>query len=97
MAATERLLMLERMYLAGVQENRGLVFSVETLLDVLVVLFDECCSSNLRREKTVTDFVEFGKLFWTCTELRTRKFTDPLTLGQGRGTGKHELEIQCCF
>ena len=39
----------------------GLVFSVESLLDVLVVLFDECCSSNLCREKTVTDFVEYGK------------------------------------
>lgn len=61
MSAKERQKQLEHMYLSGVQNNRGLVFSVETLLDVLVVLFDECCSSNLRREKTVTEFVEYGK------------------------------------
>ena len=61
MSAIDRQKMLEHMYLSGVQNNRGLVFSVETLLDVLVVLFDECCSSNLRREKTVTEFVEYGE------------------------------------
>ena len=61
MSATDRQKQLEHMYLTGVQNNRGLVFSVESLLDVLVVLFDECCSSNLCREKTVTDFVEYGK------------------------------------
>ena len=61
MSAIDRQKMLEHMYLSGVQNNRGLIFSVETLLDVLVVLFDECCSSNLRREKTVTEFVEYGE------------------------------------
>lgn len=37
----------------------GQCFSTETLLDVLLVLYDECCNSSLRREKTVSDFVEF--------------------------------------
>lgn len=32
--------------------------SVETLLDALLVLYDECCNSALRREKTVSDFIE---------------------------------------
>lgn len=36
-------------------------FSVETLLDVLVVLFDECSGSSLRREKTVSEFIELGE------------------------------------
>ena len=35
--------------------------SVETLLDVLLVLFDECSSSSLRREKTVSEFLEMGE------------------------------------
>lgn len=39
----------------------GHTISIETLIDVLLVLYDECCNSSLRREKTVSDFIEFGK------------------------------------
>lgn len=35
--------------------------SVEALLDSLIVIYDECCNSSLRREKTVTDFIELFK------------------------------------
>lgn len=35
--------------------------SVEALLDCLIVLYDECCNSSLRREKTVSDFIELVK------------------------------------
>lgn len=38
----------------------GHTFSIETLIDILLVLYDECCNSSLRREKTVSDFIEFG-------------------------------------
>lgn len=41
--------------------NPGKTMSVEALLDCLVVLYDECCNSSLRREKTVTDFIELVK------------------------------------
>lgn len=34
--------------------------SVETLLDSLTVLYQECCSSSMRRERTVSEFVESG-------------------------------------
>ena len=61
MLAPERLKKLEQVYLSGVLQSNGQAFSIETLLDVLVVLYDECCSSTLRREKSVTEFVEFGK------------------------------------
>ena len=61
MLAPERLKKLEHLYLNGVQQSNGQAVSIETLLDVLVVLYDECCSSTLRREKSVTEFVEFGK------------------------------------
>lgn len=36
----------------------GKSLSVEALLDCLLVLYDECCNSSLRREKTVCDFIE---------------------------------------
>lgn len=39
----------------------GKSMSVEALLDCLLVLYDECCNSSLRREKTVTDFIELVK------------------------------------
>ncbi|XP_065655108.1 serine/threonine-protein kinase MRCK alpha isoform X2 [Hydra vulgaris] len=37
------------------------VFSVETLLDILVVLYDECNTTQLRRNKHVVDFLEIAK------------------------------------
>lgn len=35
--------------------------SIEALIDALIVLYDECCNSSLRREKTVSDFIKLGK------------------------------------
>ncbi len=37
-----------------------ITISVETLLDALLVLYDECFNSALRREKTVSDFLELS-------------------------------------
>lgn len=39
----------------------GKIVSIETLLDALVILFEECSNSSLRREKTVSDFLELRK------------------------------------
>jgi serine/threonine-protein kinase MRCK len=36
------------------------VLGVEALLDAFVVLYDECCNSTLRREKTISEFIEHG-------------------------------------
>ena len=43
-----------------------ITISVETLLDALLVLYDECFTSALRREKTVSDFLELSTsiIFW---------------------------------
>jgi len=65
MQALDRLRCLEELFLNGVVHSDGQAFSVETLLDILIVLYDECCSSTLRREKSVSEFVKFGK-FYTC-------------------------------
>ena len=61
--AEERLKSLEQLYLRGAVHSNGKAFSIETLLDVLLVLHDECCNSTLRREKNISEFVEFGKYF----------------------------------
>lgn len=54
---------LESLFISGsAQGGRvGHAISIETLIDILLVLYDECCNSSLRREKTVSDFIEFGK------------------------------------
>lgn len=41
--------------------NSGKIISVESLLDAIIILYDECSNSSLRREKTVSDFVEACK------------------------------------
>ena len=60
-----RLRQLERLLLtngAGGGDADGAdAISIETLLDVLLVLYDECANSALRREKTVSDFLDMSK------------------------------------
>lgn len=57
---------LESLFIDGPVQGEGRIghtFSIETLIDILLVLYDECCNSSLRREKTVSDFIEFGILY----------------------------------
>jgi serine/threonine-protein kinase MRCK len=61
MSAEERLAQLARLYVSGVQNSNGQALSIESLLDVLVVLYDECCNTTLRREKNISEFVDFGE------------------------------------
>ena len=61
MSAEERLPQLARLYVSGVQNSNGQALSIESLLDVLVVLYDECCNTTLRREKNISEFVDFGE------------------------------------
>lgn len=60
-AAECRLRQLETLYLGGPLTAHGQAFSIETLIDVLLVLYDECSNSSLRKEKTVSDFLEYVK------------------------------------
>uniref|UniRef100_A0A8C7X6Z5 Uncharacterized protein n=1 Tax=Oryzias sinensis TaxID=183150 RepID=A0A8C7X6Z5_9TELE len=58
MSAKERLARLEELLL----ERRATgCLSVEALLDLLVCLYTECSSCPLKREKHVTDFLQWGK------------------------------------
>lgn len=58
-AAEERLKQLENLFSHGSKEKGS--YSIETLLDVLLLLYDECCNSTLRRDKNVSEFIEHGK------------------------------------
>ncbi|XP_060704472.1 serine/threonine-protein kinase MRCK alpha-like isoform X3 [Hemiscyllium ocellatum] len=62
MSAEVRLKKLEKMILDGPRRN-GAAVSVETLLDIIICLYDECSSSPLRREKNITEFLEWAKPF----------------------------------
>lgn len=65
--AIERLQQLESLFLGGpimssaTATSEAKCFSTETLLDVLMVLYNECCNSSLRKEKTVSEFIELVK------------------------------------
>ncbi|MFH4980924.1 hypothetical protein AB6A40_007633 [Gnathostoma spinigerum] len=54
-----RLKQLEQSYL-NVSTTED-VLSIETLLDTLICLYDECCNSTLRKEKNIAEFVEYVK------------------------------------
>lgn len=58
---SKRLKELEKLYtqIPGIERE---VFSVETLLDILLVLYDECNTPLLKRDKHVTDFIDIGKV-----------------------------------
>ncbi|XP_042899175.1 serine/threonine-protein kinase Genghis Khan isoform X2 [Parasteatoda tepidariorum] len=52
---------LDKIFLKCSNAKNGKTISVETLVDGLVVLYDECFNSSLRREKTVSSFIEYVK------------------------------------
>ena len=61
-------------------------FSYETLLDVLELLHSELSSSNLRREKHVTEFLDWSRSFiHRVLELRIRRSDFELIRVIGRG------------
>jgi serine/threonine-protein kinase MRCK len=61
MSGEVRLRQLEQLMLDGPARTNGQCFSVETLLDILVCLYDECSSSPLRREKNILEYLEWGE------------------------------------
>lgn len=57
-----RLKELEALFVEGPESaHETKAMSTETLLDILLILYNECCSSSLRKEKTVTEFIELGE------------------------------------
>lgn len=58
MSAQVRLKRLEELLL---EQKAAGCLSVEALLDLLLCFYTECSQSPLKREKHVTDFLQWGK------------------------------------
>lgn len=56
----QRIKELEELYIGGVTNAENQSVSIETLLDILVVLYDECQGSTLCRERNISGFVNYG-------------------------------------
>ncbi|XP_063079112.1 serine/threonine-protein kinase MRCK beta isoform X3 [Engraulis encrasicolus] len=85
MSAKVRLKKLEQLLLDGHQKNASSL-SVETLLDILICLFNECSNSPLKREKHVSEFLEWVKPFTTTVkEMRLHRDDFEMLKVIGRG------------
>ena len=62
MALAERVSSLDSMFLRKHVRVGGTAFTVDSLIDCLLLLYDECVRSSLSKEKTLQGFVKFGKL-----------------------------------
>ncbi|XP_014668745.1 PREDICTED: serine/threonine-protein kinase MRCK alpha-like [Priapulus caudatus] len=81
-----RLRRLESMWLRGPRQHPGEVLSLETLMDILIVLYEECSHSSLRREKTLSQFAEIAKpIAMSIKQLRLRKDDFKLIKVIGKG------------
>ncbi|XP_063835291.1 serine/threonine-protein kinase MRCK alpha [Ostrinia nubilalis] len=94
----KRLKQIETMFVSRRATGRSAGLSVETLLDVLLVLYDECCNSSLRREKAVADFIHYIKPVATALK-RFRLSRDDFELVKviGRGAFGEVCVVRASF
>ncbi|XP_029448897.1 serine/threonine-protein kinase MRCK alpha isoform X2 [Rhinatrema bivittatum] len=86
MSGEVRLKQLEQFILDGPANTNGQCFSVETLLDILICLYDECSNSPLRREKNIVEYVEWAKPFtFKVKQMRLHKEDFEILKVIGRG------------
>ncbi|XP_061667404.1 serine/threonine-protein kinase MRCK alpha isoform X2 [Syngnathoides biaculeatus] len=86
MSGEVRLKKLEKLILDGPADSNGQCLSVETLLDVLVCLYDECNNSPLRREKNILEFLDWAKPFTSkVKQMRLHKEDFEILKVIGRG------------
>ncbi|NXE06696.1 MRCKA kinase, partial [Lophotis ruficrista] len=86
MSGEVRLKQLEQFILDGPTQTNGQCFSVETLLDILICLYDECNNSPLRREKNIIEYLEWAKPFTSkVKQMRLHKEDFEILKVIGRG------------
>ncbi|KAK9411959.1 Non-specific serine/threonine protein kinase [Crotalus adamanteus] len=86
MSGEVRLRQLEQFILDGPTQTNGQCFSVESLLDILICLYDECNNSPLRREKNILEFLEWAKPFTSkVKQMRLHKDDFEILKVIGRG------------
>uniref|UniRef100_A0A2A4JBZ4 non-specific serine/threonine protein kinase n=1 Tax=Heliothis virescens TaxID=7102 RepID=A0A2A4JBZ4_HELVI len=99
MLGIKRLKQIETMFISRrLQAPRTHGLSVETLVDMLLVLYDECCNSSLRREKAVADFISYVKPVATALK-RLRLSRDDFELVKviGRGAFGEVCVVRASF
>ncbi|XP_039761570.1 serine/threonine-protein kinase Genghis Khan isoform X7 [Pararge aegeria] len=95
----KRLKQIETMFVSRrLQGPRTQGLSVETLIDMLLVLYDECCNSSLRREKAIADFILYVKPVATALK-RLRLSRDDFELVKviGRGAFGEVCVVRASF
>ncbi|KPJ01172.1 Serine/threonine-protein kinase Genghis Khan [Papilio xuthus] len=94
----KRLKQIETMFISRRLQGPRNGFSAETLLDMLLVLYDECCNSSLRREKAVADFIQYVKPVATALK-RLRLSRDDFELVKviGRGAFGEVCVVRASF
>ncbi|XP_074845967.1 serine/threonine-protein kinase MRCK alpha isoform X6 [Carettochelys insculpta] len=86
MSGEVRLRQLEQFILDGPTRTNGQCFSLETLLDILICLYDECNNSPLRREKNILEYLEWAKPFTSkVKQMRLHKEDFEILKVIGRG------------
>lgn len=80
MSGEVRLKKLEKLVLDGPVVSNGQCLSVESLLDVLVCLYDECNNSPLRREKNIMEFLDWGKRSFLFSPALVRAASLPVSM-----------------
>ncbi|XP_075060456.1 serine/threonine-protein kinase MRCK alpha isoform X2 [Mixophyes fleayi] len=86
MSGEVRLRQLEQLVLERPGRGAGGCMSVETLLDSLLCLYDECCGCPLRRDKNIHDYIEWAKPFaLKVKQLRLHKEDFEILKVIGRG------------
>ncbi|XP_060101763.1 serine/threonine-protein kinase MRCK alpha isoform X11 [Heteronotia binoei] len=86
MSGEVRLRQLEQFILDGPTQTNGQCFSMETLLDILICLYDECNNSPLRREKNILEYLEWAKPFTSkVKQMRLHKEDFEILKVIGRG------------
>lgn len=56
----ERVSRVDNMFLRNHIRVGGTAFTVDSLVDCLLLLYDECVRSSLSKDKTLQGFVKFG-------------------------------------
>ncbi|XP_041985755.1 serine/threonine-protein kinase Genghis Khan isoform X3 [Aricia agestis] len=94
----KRLKQIETMFVSRRLQGPTHGLSVETLIDMLLVLYDECCNSSLRREKAIADFIQYVKPVATALK-RLRLSRDDFELVKviGRGAFGEVCVVRASF
>ncbi|XP_062523629.1 serine/threonine-protein kinase MRCK alpha-like [Corticium candelabrum] len=97
MAALERISELDELYTNGRARNVNEVVSIECLLDMLLLLHEECCESTQRRERNFSEFVSLMRaVVERIHALRLRKddFETLKIIGRGAFGEVHVVRLK---